>query len=726
MAENPFEPLRGNLESEPPLGDVLVTESEKAPAIVSQRPQKAITLDYLESSPAARAAVERLPLSTTDNLRTMYRTMKEDPDTVSKAAGIAARTGLPIDVVRRRMDEAEHLDSEPNWDELYEKAPKLTGLLSSTPELFQAAKDDTETLGALERSVMALESTGAGVAMGTLGVSEMALRTPDSLLRYREFLNDVGGGTVDLGVLGQVLTAPSRALGALAEGFEIGGFSQAGTTQAAEGVARAQGILTDEFEPFRRIAAASQQADEALAAALQGDMSPLGDVLTNPDALGAFIGQALPTLYLAYKSGGSLPFMAWMEGQAQAGQVAQFEEETGTRVAAGDFVQATSQSALIGSILEKFGLSQVLGKEGANFFARILRGAVGEAGTEALQELNSNLAAIATYDPDQNPIQGLLPAAVGGAGAGGTMAAFPLEQRRARDAGVFQNRITELTELANQSKLRERSPEQFQKVMDRMTQGAGEDLYVDATEFTEYFQEVGIDPMEIAAQLTGVAAQLPDALQRGGDLRIKTSEFVTRLGATEHAAPLSALVRPEPQAMSAREAAEWQANQQQRFQELVDQVDQDRAQDQEWQASVQQVEDFVTQQIVQSGRFSEEVARKDAALHGSMAKVLASRLGIQPHQVYERFGLRVQGVQETAGPAEMQQPDFTPQVAQLREAQAARAQYEEALDATMVEDQVFVEETGQTLTVQRPAREALEEARGRRDNLQRFVECLNG
>ena len=209
-------------------------------------------------------------------------------------------------------------------------------------------------------------------------------------------------------------------------GVNIGGKQLiAGMTTAADAVRDSARKLAEDpatfGETFQRTMQKGAQADEAFSAALGGDFEPLSNVVTDPEAWSGFIGQAAPSLFLAYKSGGSIPFIAWLESMEVANDVAEFEKETGQRIDPQLFMQATAQVAVINTALEKFGLDKVFGQSGKGVLSSILKGALVEGGTEGLQQFNTNVAAMLAYDPSRDLGEGVLGSIMGGVGTHGLM-----------------------------------------------------------------------------------------------------------------------------------------------------------------------------------------------------------------------------------------------------------------------------------------------------------------
>jgi GNAT superfamily N-acetyltransferase len=594
-----------------------------------------------------------------------------NPDDAARASALAKQVGLPTEVVERNRPEIERKTKVEEYDALLESSPKLRDRFARDQSFAKQAHDDVENLSWWEKSgrvstSMAepgirnkaddsgvLPALGGGAAQATLGISESIWRTPDSLTRGFEFLSETVERTGLPRMLNPVRGAETLSR-AVSEGVSVPGTDVRtyGTKDAADAVGDATQTLAEGPETFgdtfARLQEKGQMADEALQGALSGDPEKLGQVLTDPEAWAGFIGQAAPSLYLALKSGGSLPFLAWLESMEVANDVADFEERTGQRVEPEQFVQAQAQVALVNSWLERTGLEKVLGGKGGPLTS-FLRGVGFEGGTEGLQALNTNAAIFAAYDQDKKLTESVLGGVMGGAGTGGVaggiegMVRKSVEnEARAQQAQQTGETIDQVAETARASKLRERNPEAFEEYVAEATADSPvQDVYIDARKFSEFFQSQGIDPAQIAEEMPSVRAQLAEAEATGGDLKIPLAEYATRLAPTDYYEGLRDLTRFNPEDMSPAEAAEWQETKGEDFEREAQQILDRRIEDDAFQQSARQVEDTVRQQILETGRFTNDVADKYASLHGAFATTMADRLGVQPADIYERYGLQV-------------------------------------------------------------------------------------
>jgi len=295
-----------------------------------------------------------------------------------------------------------------------------TSIPDSASNLPNTNQDDSTSLGDIAGVA------GAGAAQGTLAISRGIWETPSAFARVTEAINQFGKrmGLPDW-MTQPIIPAKIQGKGimdVITTGVDIGDYHVAGTSDVADAIGHSQDVLPQEFKPFKDLSKASQDADKAFDALLDGDFSKAGKIISDPKAVIGFLSQAVPSLVAAYKSGGSLPFMAWLESMEVSTDATDFEKRTGQKVDPIAFTKAMAQVATVNSYLEKVGLDKILGSSG-NLFSRFLKGGLGEGSTELLQNSNTNLSIKSYYDPAKSVSEGALQSFIGGFGAGGALSA---------------------------------------------------------------------------------------------------------------------------------------------------------------------------------------------------------------------------------------------------------------------------------------------------------------
>lgn len=221
------------------------------------------------------------------------------------------------------------------------------------------------------------------------------------------------------------------------------------------------------------------------------------------------------------------------------------------------------------------------------------------------------------------------------------------EQPRARDALSNEGLFEEMDRVAKNSTLRQRSPEYFQKYTDQLAQEAGADsVYIDGQAFFQTLEDAGIDPAKVAEQVPSIGEQMDSVSRSGGDFHIPLSEYMAKMAGTEYGQPLVEHARFNPEDMSAAEARQWGQQAEEKFKAESEQILNDLSEKDSFRQSADQVYNRVRDELVQSGRVTPDVAKKNAELHKAFATVIANKHPDKfptPASVYERYGLRVEG-----------------------------------------------------------------------------------
>lgn len=165
-----------------------------------------------------------------------------------------------------------------------------------------------------------------------------------------------------------------------------------------------------------------ERANAAFGAAFQGDFGPLREVITDPRAMGGYIGNALPSFAAAAMTGGSKSMIAALETAEIAKNAEEFTKKTGIEIGPEEFTKAVGVVGTINTAMERLGLGKVIqgqvGKSVVGKFFRTLLAGGFEGATESAQETTTNVATRAFIDPSQEPLEGVGAAALGGFGTG--------------------------------------------------------------------------------------------------------------------------------------------------------------------------------------------------------------------------------------------------------------------------------------------------------------------
>jgi hypothetical protein len=197
-----------------------------------------------------------------------------------------------------------------------------------------------------------------------------------------------------------------------------------------------------------------------------------------------------------------------------------------------------------------------------------------------------------------------------------------------------QDLLEQQMQLANQSMLRQRSPEQFRAHVQRVVEGnegAKQEIYVDAEVLNQL-------PPELLAQLPeSVREALPGALETNSTVAIPMADVLTVAPGTELEQILNDNARMRPNAASRVEAQLTEQYLQQEAERVLAQA----ADTQAWQQSSEQVKQAVLTQLNSTGRFTPDVNDAYATLQANFFSTMAARVGMTPQELYDRYSLKV-------------------------------------------------------------------------------------
>lgn len=581
-------------------------------------------------------------------LRTAVRgALDRDPDQAANVVSLSERTGLPAPIVERNRELVERQDELSRYDALLERSPEVARFLSE-PDNAAVARDDVSSLSGLEWATRAFgqahREQWKTIELGTLRARQLGRDlTPEENARVTQLKSEITGSdfgaedwyekvvvetgrllpTIEhstvagvrtglvtgLGAAGvtaiagqagpqvavpeEIITVPSAA----SIGFKLG--AAAGAAKAAYDLEA--GLALDEFLDIRD--ETGQPLDVGIA---RGAASMVGAVNAGLESLGlAAILKRIPGVKHLVPSMGRVAVKEALQRatfrQAVKTFAAGYAMSVGTEVTTEVLQEATT----------------ILGGQIA-----------GQLSSENFKGLTSQQIADRLADIAIKTTQGM--ALIGGAGPG---AQFVADAQRAQQAERNQAVFEALGQHASDSKLRQRLPERFQAYVARLREGGEvQDVRIPVEEFATYFQTQGLDPAEVAREVTGSDAAYTEAQAAGTDLVIPLEAYATRLAPTDHHAKLMPNLRLRADEMTAREAEQWRAQAESLTQELSGMA--------AGTAPPSAVYDDVLGQLLASG-IERGAAEQNAQLMSSVFETLGARTGTDPMALYERYGLRV-------------------------------------------------------------------------------------
>lgn len=233
---------------------------------------------------------------------------------------------------------------------------------------------------------------------------------------------------------------------------------------------------------------------------------------------------------------------------------------------------------------------------------------------------------------------------------------------RAARAGERNRETFEaLGQAAQGSRLIQRLPEKAREFVESVTAGGPlESIAIPVEEWSTYWQGKGVDPAAAAAEVLADPSGYAEALATGSDLVIPLPRYVSKIAGTEHHAGLVEDLRLRPGDMTGREAKAFRDRQAETTAQIPELDEAESASD---------VEVFrdVYEKLLAAAR-DPAVAQREATLTQSVFRSLGARAGVDPLELYQRYGLEITGpsLREGEGIA----PDVSATTESIRGSQA--------------------------------------------------------
>ena len=584
---------------------------------------------------------------------------QRQPDTHARVLKMQMRTGLPADIIERNLDQVEREAARADFNpRTFREQSPLVAAWFKNPDNVMVAHDDVANLSGLEwllrAPVAAFREGTRQVELGQLRLLQMrGQATPEQIAKADQLSAQLTGGE-----------------------FGADNFLSSSLISAAR---IAPTTLYPLLKGGRRGLAAATAAGGA--AALAGQLGPQvaapEELLTVPAAAtgAGAIGMMSGSAEASYELEAGLAYDEYLKMKTADGQRAMSPESAAFAANLVGAVNASIEMLPTAILVRAFpGGRQLLGAGVRKTVrASLQRATVGEAlkqfainygavlGSEAITEMvqegvtmaGGRLAAAidgGTFQPmsGQDVVDRLVDTGVetakgmlflGLAGSGTTLFHDAMKARR---ASRQVQAIEALGESAKASKLRERMPEKYQEFVQTLREaGPVENVYIPVEQWETYFQGQGLDPAAVAAEVTGDVGQYFEAKDTGGDLVIPLDAYAARIAGTEHHAGLTDDIRMHQGDFTRREAKDWSkvaGDEYDRMVATMGEGDQPAASTDE--GGIAPFVDQLTSQLEASGVES-SIAQRQAELAGRIYTTMATRLGMTPEALAQRYQLSV-------------------------------------------------------------------------------------
>jgi hypothetical protein len=580
------------------------------------------------------------------------------PDAHQKAVDDGKVLDIPAAVAARNRTETEKQARIQRYRDALNDAPKMAALLAEDPDLAKISADDLETLSKTEKTLSFFGSVGRGVDL-----------LQSNLYGFAEATGEATGidSLTGFGREGRVSNlAEAQQYGDRTSLFDIGSVGEAGQfTKETIG----------EQIPL-------------MAPSVAGGLTGAGVGFAAAGPPGALIGGII---------GAFIPSFALGVGETQGA----IKEKDPDAVAPG---YAFGAGALIGildsalpgkvgstlvKVLGREGTEQVLALTARRLAADTAKGATLEGATEAVQEAIGEVAASTAtgQEIDTKALAAqMVEAFVVGFGMGGgvqgtTSVVGTLGRNRERAAETARNTavVEALVAGTAESKLRDRNPDAFSRVMAAQTQGTPvETFYIPADRIAELYQDgAGTFDDDPLNQIDGLREQLQEALAVGGDVEISAADYLTHIAPTDVHGKLKNDLRASRDGWSVNDAKQYAENPD-RESELAALVEK-LALENEGAAVGQTVFDDTYKQLMDTGRYESRQAAAQATLVRERYQTRAARLGngSDADALYLRDQVRISG---PGALARVQRGDLDLVIARLKSGETVRADKTPVLD----------------------------------------------
>lgn len=556
------------------------------------------------------------PLRAPGSMReSMAEAVKARPDEEAEARKIAQRTGVPITAIFENRDEIVRQHNFDSFDfDTYEKQfPASANLLSDT-EFAKVAHDDIENMGLIETSLQKLGNAGRTLGAGAFSLMQGTFGTIE-----------VGGAVANK--YSYALSPEQRVLASFAQNF------YGPARQSAK--ATAQDILAPAMENSGLIEGGIYSGFQSVASNLPGMVASVitknpafalasAGVVSGGTAAGEALDQNIdPLVALGYgladatvEVGTELVPVTKFLGDLKAG--------SGFFKTVGHQIAAEVPGELIATTLQNFNEWVVLNSD------QPFQTYLNQLPNDLAQTLVATLTAVGAQT---------------GAITLGNAAVRRIQERerKAQDGEQSAQTVEQLTKLAQSSKLLQRDPDSFERFIEAANaENEVQDIYLDPKELAQS----GIDVAKLAEISPSIKKQAQLATETGGLLKIPVSEYASTLAASEFGQPLLDHARTDPLGMSRSEAKEFMQSAKEEFEAEVEKSLEANNNNQAYLQSREVVHANILDQLETANRFTEDVNRQYASLLSNFYAVQATRLGITPEEMFERYpvGVQAQGV----------------------------------------------------------------------------------
>lgn len=577
-------------------------------------------------------------------------------------------------------------------------APKLSDWLRNEPVASAMAKDDLDNLSWFERGLKqfadmggtlidaaAGTQVGLGVQTGVTGVKQMAVAAATvpltgsqaTLMQRLEAYEKAAALPVDMPrheIASALGIDPMSPTAAMVADFVAGDAAKRQwhierATQAVSSNKELMGALVSRVHEYQKEMQATQGRVP--------DFTDIENVKGFFDWAGFNVGQAAPYLaatlasgLVAGPAGPAVSGYAMGVGDIRAEQLTSGGDPFDTQAAGAAVAGAVPYAALeyLGPAAAPFrGVSKpVLEQVASGYFRRALRDLpqnvaeefINEAGQEIIKDYAVQAGGGDAVTLNDETLLKWFNAGMAGAVGGGAMSpvSTAMQNRQQRDmaraerSGQTAQLLDQVSQQAQASQLRARSPEDFKRAIE--ASGAGDQMiYVPAVGLNEYFQTAGLPLDDATLQSLDIdPATFAEMEMSGGRVAIPVSSFATHIAGTDMESWVRENATIDPDELALSEAASYADLVPADMADAYEQDVQAMRDEDARKASDVQVYDGIYGMLRAAGR-GVEIAAREAQVMTAYFRTQAERIGEDALDLARRFNLDIRGPeQESALP----------------------------------------------------------------------------
>jgi len=545
-----------------------------------------------------------LPDNTGDDLKGYYRQAPKPSDEYVKINKLSKSTGLPQTTVENNIPAAENKAKEPDWNAV---SPKLQGILKNDINLFKVAKDDIPNLNIIDESMSALKKAKSALESGFYETSA--------------------------GMYGVLRSASEVAVEPVADAMAALGI-------IPKGVGKKITDLTAEEQ--RKIGGYAQYIMPKTE----------GDVESGIYSGIKSISQSLLSMPIAMLPGGQQAALGMMVAPV-GGQAYGAARDKGIDIPT-SLGYGASQAA-VEYATEKLPMEALIGgiKEGTSLFKALVKNMALEIPGEQIATVLQDMNDWAITNPEQPfseyikqrpsaAAQTLIATIVGTGGqvtvVKGVEAAARAYQKKKVQADDSINKSAHLAaaiDAVSKTKLSKSDKESLASVLNQLSDDQADDIYIPIEDAKKFFQDNPEAADDISKKLPEVTKSVQEASVTGGDVIIPVKDYLTYF--SDFHDELKDNIRIGADRMSLNDVEQFRKADTEQFKQEAEKILKTR----ENEDSADKVYQSIKDQVMQTGKFTEDAADKYAAIHKAFAISMADRLGITPEEVYQKYQLGV-------------------------------------------------------------------------------------